>query len=318
MRSINLRITTAALLSSHLGLLAGFAQTSGTGNTAPEVPALQQPPPARPEQARLTETMALMAAAEKGDLSARPRLNDLAAAVRQDKGLPEHDRFVIASRLNGLAIAETPGLDRAGRLAAYERSAREMVAAFPGEPEPYYSLLALAEDQPDPTLGAHIARDLLAMPAPPEAKARAQILLDREAMVGRAFTFSFHDSTGNLLSPEQYRGKLVVLYVWTGRSQSSATWVGNLVKQGGDQVVYIGLNFDEDRQNAETLVKVLAPGSVQVYDPTGLAGDTARQLRLTRVPAIYLIDQAGVLQDVRARENFPAKLSALLAKGGGS
>jgi hypothetical protein len=191
-----------------------------------------------------------------------------------------------------------------------------MAAAYPGQVEPYYSLMALAEDQPDPTLGAKLAMDLLAMPAPAEIKARAQDLLDREAMVGLPLTFLFQDSTGNSLSSDQNRGKVVVIYAWTGRAQGSATWVGRLLKQGGDQVVYLGLNFDEDRENAETLMKIIAPGSVQVYDPAGLAGAKARQLRLTRVPAVYLIDQTGVLRDVRAIENSPAKLAALLAKGG--
>ncbi|MBP9912337.1 MAG: TlpA family protein disulfide reductase [Opitutaceae bacterium] len=296
----------AACLS--LGLVIGYSQTTADGNESRNPVSIAQ----------RAEVLALLDAAEQGGAVDRNRLASLVATLRTDSNLPEHDRFVIASRARGLVIKETRNQSYGDRLSAYEQAAREMAGAFPSEAEPYESLLALADDQPELVAAERIARELLGSAAPEALKAGAQIILDRLAMVGKPLPYALEDGAGSLHGPETYRGKVVVLYAWTGRTKNRPTWVGGLLRQGNDQVVFIGLNFDPDRSEAIAKTGEVALGSLQIYDPKGLGGAVARQLRITRVPTIYLIDQDGILRDVHGGFDLPQKLAALLAKGGRS
>jgi len=264
------------------------------------------------------ETLGLLTALENGQSADRSRLNTLVQEVREDANLTDHDRFVVAARVGGLAIKETQGLDRAARFTAYETLAKELVAEFPGEAEPYESLLALANDQPDAAKGKQLAQQLLTLNSPESIKAGAQRMLDRMDMIGKPLDFSFQDSRGATLSADSYRGKIVVLYAWTGMGDNSHRWVSGLLGQAGEEVICIGLNVDPDASAAQAKISDVSLNSLQVYDPGGLSGPLAEQLNLSRLPTLYLIDRTGVVREIGSLRGFPEKLNQLLKEGGRS
>ncbi len=264
------------------------------------------------------ETLSLLTALEKGQSADRSRLSALVEEVRQDPNLSEHDRFVIASRVGGLDIKETPGLTRATRFAAYEELAKTLMAEFPDQVEPYESLLALANDHDDSVKGEQLARQLLSSVAPASVKNGAQRLLNRKAMVDNPIDLSLQDSEGVTLNLSELQGKVVVLYAWTALGENSHLWVSRLLEKGGENVVFVGLNLDADTQAAQTKINCLAPGSLQLYDPGGLNGALASQLNLGRVPSVYLIDHSGIVRAVDVWKELPEKLTQLVKEGGQS
>ena len=171
-------------------------------------------------------------------------------------------------------------------------------------------MLALAEDSTDAGSAGAFALDLTQAPnAPDSIKSAASRILDREAMVGTPVDFATTDSRGTPITLAQFRGKVVVLYVWTSRAPGSANWVGKFIAQGNNQVVFLGINLDADSAAAQAQMAQVAPGSLQIYDSTG---QFATALVLTRCPTVYLFDRRGVLQDVHGTDLFTDKLTKIL------
>lgn len=293
-----------------------FAARAARAQIAPAVPAA----PAATDQAadgqavvlsQMNEALSLVAAAEQGDRSQSSQLAALVAGLRADPRVPEYDRYVLVARASALDL-KPAGDDQKAKFAAYADLARKLIGEFPQQSEPYASLLALAEDSTDTTAAGQLAVELLDSKAPDTIKVGAGRLLDREAMVTTPIDFAAKDSLGRPLTLAQFRGKVVVLYVWTGRAKGGATWVQSFVGKGNDQTVFIGLNFDPDQATAQLQMEQVAPGSIQIYDPAGMGGMVGTALKITRNRTVYLVDRAGVLQDVHGLENFSEKLARLL------
>lgn len=305
------------LICSGLGCVSVCAQTAPAAAPAATGQTQQAPAPPDPDAAKtqalsaLSDALALVTAAEKGDRSQDGTLAAMVSTLRADPDVPEYDRYVLVARATALNMPPT-GKDRKAKFAAYADLARTLYKEFPQQSEPYLSLLALAEDSPDTASAAVLAQELLDSKAPDAIKTSAGRLLDREAMVGTPVDFSATDSNGNPLTLSQFRGNVVVLYVWTGRASGAANWVQKFLAQGNSQVVFVGLNFDSDQAAAQAQMAQVAPGSIQVYDSSGLDGSLAAALHLTRCPSVYLLDRNGVLQDVHGIELFNDKLTKLL------
>jgi peroxiredoxin len=259
----------------------------------------------------LTEALTLVNAAERGDGQHTARLAALVGEVRKDTTIPEYDRYVLVARAGALEM-KPAGTDQKSKLDAYAALDRNLIAEFPRQSEPYASLLALAEDSTDTDAAGQLAVELLDSKAPETVKIGAGRLLDREAMVKTPITFSAQDGEGRPLTLDQFRGKVVVLYVWSGQAKGGASWVQALVAKGSDQTVFVGFNFDSDEKTARLQMAQVAPNSLQVYDPTGFGGTVASTLKLTRNRTVYLVDRNGVLQDVHGMVHFDDKLAQLL------
>lgn len=281
------------------------AQVTAVGGAEPAV----NPPPTA--QVQLTEALALVTAAEQGDRTQAKRLAALVDAVRGDIALPEYDRYVLVARANALDL-KPAGDDQRAKFSAYADLDRRLIAEFPRQPEPYASLLALAEDSADTAAAGQLAVELLDSKAPEAIKFGAGRLLDREAMVKTVIDFSATDSEGRAITLGQFRGKVVVLYVWSGQGKGGATWVQSFVGRGNSQTIFVGLNFDPDEKTARAQMEQVAPNSLQIYEPLGWSGPTATALKITRSHTIYLVDRKGVLQDVHGWDEFQAKLDRLV------
>jgi hypothetical protein len=266
-------------------------------------------------RAQQLESLLLIRAAELGDTANGSRLAALVGTVRNDPRLPEHERFVVASRANELAIELTPKLDHVARLAAFERSARQMIAEFPDLAEPYEALMALAEDVPDAAAGAAMAAELAGMNSPEGVKAQARTLVERVALAGQSLGGQMSDEQGVAYQLNQARTKPLVVYTWSAASPASVAMARWLSEQVGDKATLLGVNLDANPASARALLSRTGITTPQCYSLLGAGSDCARQIRLTRPGLIYLFDRKGVLRDVRGERNARQKLTVLLAGG---
>lgn len=311
--AINVGMRYVGLAAMALGFIGAPVAIAQPASSTVQTPAASDPSAdgLTAAQLQLSTAFALVKAAELGDRTQAKRLAALVNVLREDLSLPEYDRYVLVARASALDI-DPAGGDQKAKFAAYADLARKLIAEFPQQPEPYASLLALAEDSSDTAAAGQLAVELLDSKAPDAIKVGAGRLLDREAMVQTPIDFSAKDSQGRPLSLAQFRGKVVVLFVWTGRGKGGATWVQNFFAKGNNQTVFIGLNFDPDQATAQLQMEQVAPGSIQVYDPAGMGGVVGTALKLTRNRTVYLVDQNGILQDVHGLEHFREKLAQLL------
>jgi hypothetical protein len=180
--------------------------------------------------------------------------------------------------------------------------ARELIREFPGEPEGYGLLLALAKTG-EPAIARHLAGELLASPAPENFKAGAQRVLGRLELLGRRLRFAEADAaiTGA-------RGKPLIVYSWTAADEGFLRIIRQHAK--ASDVALVGVNLDVDIDSAKAVATTL-PGT-QYFDGAGLDGPRARQLCLLFRTSLYLVDEHGIVREVDG-QNHPEALFAGIA-----
>ena len=132
-------------------------------------------------------------------------------------------------------------------------------------------------------------------------------------------TFVVKSHTGDQLSLEKFRGKVVLLDFW-------ASWcipcridmpeVRKIWKQyGGDRFAIIGINLDSSRPPFEAYMKEEGITWLQYYDGLGWRNKISQLYGVYAIPHTVLIDQDGVIQATGLRgEELSNRIGELLKR----
>lgn len=257
-------------------------------------------------EARRLEVLALIGAREEGDASSSGRLEQAVAALRSDRQVPT------PIRAQGVAAFEFTRELRAvrglvARMDTTERVARGLIREFPGEAPGYEALWAVAKARPQQE-SAKLAQELLASDAPPPLKAAAQTLLDRYALIGRPLASVLDGDSGLKALANLPAGTPLIVYSWASWGPGSLDF-GRMIQ--ARRFAALGVCLDQDIAEAGRMAHSLGLGGEHVYDESGLQGPAATRLKFSTAGQIYLVDEAGVIRDVRGGEDFETKLAAL-------
>jgi thiol-disulfide isomerase/thioredoxin len=117
---------------------------------------------------------------------------------------------------------------------------------------------------------------------------------------------------------EKLRGKVVLIDFW-------ATWCGpcmaempNVVRAYDDFKAkgfeIIGISLDEDRADLARVLKAKNIAWPQYFDGKGWENPYAKKYGIEAIPAMWLVNKAGMVIDTEAQEDLLAKIGKLLAE----
>jgi thiol-disulfide isomerase/thioredoxin len=151
------------------------------------------------------------------------------------------------------------------------------------------------------------------------AEARAVIASPRLANENLAPGFNVRSVSGDDVSLEKLKGKIVLLDFW-------ATWCGPCreempavkeiwKKYRGDQFVILGISLDRDRGALNRYLSQEGITWPQVYDRAGDQSSLSRMYGVRGIPHTVLIDQDGIVRAVGLRGgSLSSKVGELIKK----
>ncbi|MEK6325823.1 MAG: redoxin domain-containing protein [Acidobacteriota bacterium] len=151
------------------------------------------------------------------------------------------------------------------------------------------------------------------------SQARAVIANTKMVDARVAPFFAVKSHTGEDLSLEKLRGKIVLLDFWASWCIPCRIDIPEVrkiwKKYGGDQFVIVGINLDSNRPAFEAYMKEEAITWPQYYDGRGWGNKVSQLYGVYAIPHTVLIDQDGVIQATGLKgEELSEKIAGVLKK----
>jgi len=101
-------------------------------------------------------------------------------------------------------------------------------------------------------------------------------------------------STGKSLTPDDLKGKIVLLNVWATWCVSCKIEHPYLLQLAQDGIVIVGLNYKDDSEQAMQWLKNL--GNPYAFNIVDMQGKLGLDLGVFGAPETYLIDKQGIIR----------------------
>ncbi len=272
-------------------------------------------------QARLEEYAYLVDALQVGSTSHVARLDGVEKNLLNDASVPEEIRLQI--RVNSLERVAASRRTEGSRvvLDTYEKEAWKLQSEFPQRPEGYSMLMKIAQlwlSNDEPERARAVAVRITSHSAPPEAKARAEMMIKHFSLLGKPLALKFQAVDGREVDLEKLRGKAVLIDFWATWCQPCLIEIPKVtaayarLRDKGFEIV--GINLDYEKRNLDSVTQRAGMTWPQHFDGQGPENELAQRFGVGLIPTMWLVDKRGVLRDLSGGINLEQKVEKLLAE----
>lgn len=251
-------------------------------------------------RARLLEATSLLKAQMLGAQGHEERASILVEALKGDVSLSRDERYAMLMMAEYLLVRSVARNSTDAPFARKE-SARYLILEFPEQAGGYLSLLQVADATEEATKVRFVADEIRASPAPFAAKAQAEILVERYALIGKSLADVANTALGRDNFFEKCRNRRVLLYTWSRESKHSMRYAREMVERAAPGVLVVGYNLDRDIAAAKAAAAAQKLPGHQYYNEGGIGSQLALLLKLNATPLVYLTDAHGIIRDVNGQ-----------------
>jgi hypothetical protein len=252
------------------------------------------PDHAKSAHARKLEVLAMLEATAAESAEQRGQALATADAYRRDTRNAPSDRFQVASAVErGELSRRLEGAPWYANAIEAERMGDRLRKEFGELPEVYGTYLSIAEDASCFNSGDVAIKILQATP-PPGIRRSAQRVLDRWKMIGRPLELSLNTFDGSTTSLSTLAGRRTVIVLYSTDADPAGPRGLDAFRNAppsGVNWVYIALGSAPAQPGITTAV---VPGPLCV-DTLGSQGHVARELKVSKLPAVYVLDDKRTL-----------------------
>jgi hypothetical protein len=219
----------------------------------------------------------------------------LADSYRKDKGNSAADRFDVALLSERVKLrARHQGAIFVNAPAELEKVADGLIVEFNDLPQAHYFYTSVARSA-DMANARRMADKILQRNAPPEAKAEAQSIIERDGWVGKPLDLQLATIDGKTVDLSKPAGVTTILYVWPG---GGAATMADLLHAkariaANTRIIYLCVGGSGNLVQAAQASAPL-PGIFSV-EAVNAATRAVPKLHVQTMPYVFVTDSAGKL-----------------------
>ncbi|HOM15739.1 MAG TPA: redoxin domain-containing protein [Thermoguttaceae bacterium] len=228
----------------------------------------------------------------------------------QDVDIAAYVRFRQLTAEYGLAL-QNPKADFPKLQAEWLKTLEEFISQYPNSPDTSEAMLQLAmgyEFAGQETDALKWYNDLASKFPQTHAGKKAAGAQRRLQSVGKVLELAGKGLSGDQVDLAQYRGRIVLVHFWTSWCEPCKadlpTLKDLLERYGKAGFTIVGVNLDNNPEEAVQFVKENRLGWAHIHEPGGLESRPANELGILTLPTMFLVGADGkvIQRDIRASQ----------------